>query len=159
MKYTIVAVGKLKERFWKDACDEYLKRLQPYAKTQVREIPDVDPARVGGVDAAREKEGAAICAELDKLGAGTHVVLMAIDGKERSSVDMSRHLDELAVRGISDFAFVIGGSDGTSAAVRARANEFASFGPITLPHNLARVVLLEQLYRCQKISHGEPYHK
>ncbi len=159
MRYTIVAVGKLKERFWKDACDEYLKRLQPYAKTQVREIADVDPARAGGVDAAREKEGAAICAELDKLGAGTHVMLMAIDGKERSSVDLSRHLDELALRGASDFAFVVGGSDGVSDAVRARASEFASLGPITLPHNLARVVLLEQLYRCQKISHGEPYHK
>ena len=67
MRFTIVAVGKLKERFWVDACKEYLKRLQPYAKTEVREIADVDPARAGGVDAARNKEGDAICAELDKL--------------------------------------------------------------------------------------------
>ena len=159
MRFTIVAVGKLKERFWADACAEYLKRLQPYAKTAVREVADIDPARAGGIDAARDKEGVAICSELDKLGAGTHVVLMAIEGKERSSVDLSRHLDQLALRGESDFAFVIGGSDGVSEAVRKRANEQLSFGPITLPHNLARVVLLEQLYRAQKISRGEPYHK
>ena len=69
MKFTVVAVGKLKERFWSDACAEYLKRLQPYAKTQVREIADVDPRKAGGVDGARDKEGAAICAELEKLGA------------------------------------------------------------------------------------------
>ena len=140
MKFTIVAVGKLKEKFWTAACAEYLKRMQPYGKTEVREIADIDPARAGGVDAARDREGAAILAA---LGPSEHVVLLAIDGKQRSS----------------DIAFVIGGSDGVSAAVRQRADETLSFGPITLPHNLARVVLLEQLYRAQKISRGEPYHK
>ena len=88
-----------------------------------------------------------------------HVVLLAIEGSERSSEDFSRRLDKLLVQGKSDIAFVIGGSDGVSDAVRARADETLSFGPITLPHNLARVVLLEQLYRAQKISRGEPYHK
>ena len=146
MKFTIVAVGKLKERFWADACAEYLKRMQPYGKTAVKEIADIDPARAGGIDAARDREGAAIVAALP---ASSHVILLAIDGKERSSVSFSQRLD----------AFVIGGSDGVSAAVRERANETLSFGPITLPHNLARVVLLEQLYRAQKISRGEPYHK
>ena len=159
MKFTVVAVGKLKERFWKDACEEYLKRLQPYAKTSVREIADIDPAKAGGVNAARDKEGASICAVLDSLGTGTHVMLLDIGGRERSSEELSARLDELALRGTSDFAFVIGGSDGVSAAVRKRASETLSFGPITLPHNLARVVLLEQLYRAQKISRGEPYHK
>lgn len=159
MKYTIVSVGKLKEKFWKDACAEYLKRLQPYAKTSVREVPDVDPAKAGGEAAAVEREGAAVCAVLDSLGAGTHMVLLAIDGRERSSESLAERLDELTLRGTSDFAFVLGGSCGTSAAVRARADETLSFGPITLPHNLARVVLLEQLYRAQKISRGEPYHK
>ena len=110
MKFTVVAVGKLKERFWVDACAEYLK-------------------------------------------------LLAIDGKERSSEGLSKRLDNLMLQGKSNFAFVIGGSDGVSDEVRKRANEFLSFGPITLPHNLARVVLLEQLYRSHKISHGEPYHK
>ena len=159
MKYTVVCVGKLKERFWTEACAEYLKRLQPYAKTEVREIADVDPRRAGGVEGARDKEGAAICAELDKLGPDVHVALLAIDGKERSSEGLSKRLDNLMLQGKSNFAFVIGGSDGVSTAVRQRADELLSFGPITLPHNLARVVLLEQLYRTQKISHGEPYHK
>lgn len=156
MKFTIVAVGKLKERFWADACAEYLKRLQPYARTSVKEIADVDPGRAGGVSAARDKEGAAILAALP---ATTHVILLAIEGKQRSSENFSQRLDTLALNGTSDIAFVIGGSDGVSNAVRARANETLSFGPITLPHNLARVVVLEQLYRAQKISHGEPYHK
>lgn len=159
MKFTVIAVGKLKERFWTEACAEYLKRLQPYAKTEVREIADVDPRRAGGVEGARDKEGAAICAELDKLGPDVHVALLAIDGKERSSVGISQRIDSLALAGKSSFAFVIGGSDGVSAEVRARADELLSFGPITLPHNLARVVLLEQLYRAQKISHGEPYQQ
>lgn len=156
MKFTIVAVGKLKERFWADACAEYLKRLQPYARTSVKEIVDVDPGRAGGVSAARDKEGTAILAALP---ATTHVILLAIEGKQRSSENFSQRLDTLALNGTSDIAFVIGGSDGVSDAVRARANETLSFGPITLPHNLARVVVLEQLYRAQKISHGEPYHK
>ena len=154
MKFTIVAVGKLKEKFWTAACAEYLKRMQPYGKTEVREIADVDPAR--GVDAARDREGAAILAA---LGPSAHVVLLAIDGKQRSSESFSQRIDALKLNGASDIAFVIGGSDGVSAAVRQRADETLSFGPITLPHNLARVVLLEQLYRAQKISRGEPYHK
>lgn len=158
MKFTVIAVGKLKERFWKDACEEYLKRLQPYAKTVVREVADIDPAKAGGIETAREKEGAAICAALDALGSA-HITLLDIGGRERSSEDLSRRLDTLALGGANSFAFVIGGSDGVSEAVRRRANETLSFGPITLPHNLARVVLLEQLYRAQKISRGEPYHK
>ena len=145
MKFTIVAVGKLKEKFWTAACAEYLKRMQPYGKTEVREIADIDPARAGGVDAARDREGAAILAA---LGPSEHVVLLAIDGKQRSSESFSQRIDTLKLNGASDIA-----------AVRQRADETLSFGPITLPHNLARVVLLEQLYRAQKISRGEPYHK
>lgn len=156
MKFTIVAAGKLKERFWVDACAEYLKRLQPYAKTEVREVADVDPARVGGVEVAREREGAAI---VTALSPSSHVILLAIDGKQHSSESFSQRIDALKLGGTSDITFVIGGSDGVSDAVRTRANETLSFGPITLPHNLARVVLLEQLYRAQKISRGEPYHK
>ncbi|NHM13921.1 23S rRNA (pseudouridine(1915)-N(3))-methyltransferase RlmH [Xiamenia xianingshaonis] len=159
MRFTVVAVGKLKERFWTEACAEYLKRLQPYGRTEVREIPDIDPRRAGGEAAACEREGEAILAALDGLPAQTRVVLLAIDGKERSSVGFSKHLDDLALQGTSDVAFVIGGSTGASPQVRARADETLSFGPITLPHNLARVVLLEQLYRAQRISRGEPYHK
>lgn len=156
MKYTVVAVGKLKERFWTDACKEYVKRLGAYAKVEVREVADIDPARAGGVDAARRREGAEI---LSAVSDRSHAILLAIEGKERSSEDFSAHLDQLALTGKSDITFIIGGSDGVSDEVRARANEALSFGPITLPHNLARVVLLEQVYRACKISRGEPYHK
>ena len=159
MRFTIVAVGKLKERFWSDACAEYLKRLQPYAKTSVVEIPDVDPTRVGGDAAAVDREGVAILKALDGISGRPRVVALAIGGKQLSSEGISAHIDELGVSGVSDIAFVIGGSCGLSADVLARADEKLSFGPITLPHNLARVVLLEQLYRACKISRGEPYHK
>lgn len=156
MKVTIVAVGKLKERFWADACAEYLKRLSGYAKVSVKEIADVDPAKAGGVASARAKEGAAILAAIPE---SSHVILMAIEGKQRTSEQFSKRLDALCLQGSSDICFVIGGSDGVDDAVYARANETFSFGPITLPHNLARVVLLEQLYRAIKISRNEPYHK
>ena len=156
MKMTVVAVGKLKERFWSDACAEYLKRLQPYARVTVKEVADVDPGRAGGVDAAREKEGTSL---LSALAETSYVILLDIDGKQRSSVEFSQRLDALALAGKSDLAFVIGGSDGVSDAVRRRSNETLSFGRITLPHNLALVVLLEQVYRAMKISRGEPYHK
>ena len=147
MKYTVVCVGKLKERFWKDACAEYTKRLGAYAKVDIREVADIDPAKAGGVDVARDKEGAAI---LTALPPRAHVILLAIEGKERSSEELSARLDDLMLRGNSDIAFVIGGSDGVSDAVRARADEMLSFGRITLPHNLARVVLLEQIFTIDK---------
>lgn len=148
-KITVIAVGKLKERFWKDACAEYLKRLGGYADMAVREVPDSSPQREEG----------AIMAALDKLPVGTHVVLLDICGKETSSEQLAARLSGLAVDGISSVAFIIGGSDGVTDAVKARAVERMSFGPITLPHNLARVVLLEQVYRAHKIIRREPYHK
>ena len=149
MKFTVIAVGKLKERFWADACAEYAKRLRPYAPTSVVELPDSN----------QDKEADAILHALSKTSERARTVLLAIDGMQRSSVELARHIDDLALRGTSEITFVIGGSDGVTQAVRNRADETLSFGPITLPHNLARVVLLEQLYRTQKISRGEPYHK
>lgn len=156
MRYTVIAVGKLKERFWRDACAEYTKRLGAYGKVEIREVADIDPARAGGVEASRSCEGEEI---LSAIPEHSHVILLAIDGKQRSSEAFSEHLDELALRGKSDLTFVIGGSNGVSPDVRSRADETFSFGRITLPHNLARVVLLEQVYRACKISRGEPYHK
>lgn len=156
MNITVMCVGKLKERFWADACAEYLKRLRPYAKVEVTEVPDIDPARAGGEAQARAQEGERI---LDALPGGAHAIALAIDGKQRTSEQLSRHIDELGVRGTSDIAFIIGGSTGLAPAVLERANEELSFGAITLPHNLARVVLLEQLYRAFRISRNEPYHK
>ena len=156
MKYTVVAVGKLKERFWIDACAEYLKRLQPYAKTTVVEVPDADPAKAGGEQSAIVREGASI---LKAIPERAHVVLLAIDGKQRTSEELSRRLDELALAGVGEVVFVIGGSCGVGDDVRARADETLSFGKITLPHNLARVVLLEQLYRAFSINNHSKYHK
>ena len=156
MKITVVAVGKLKERFWKDAVAEYAKRLGGYCQLKLVEVADRDPAKAGGEQKAMEAEAADICKAVPQAA---HCILLAIDGKQRSSENLAARLDELALSGASELAFVIGGSTGVAPAVRARADETLSFGPITLPHNLARVVLLEQVYRAFKISRGEPYHK
>lgn len=156
VKITVVAVGKLKERFWADACVEYVKRLSAYASIKMVEIPDRDPAKTGGEEAGRALEGKAILAAIPER---SHVVLLDIGGKERSSEEIASHLNDLMLRGESSITFVIGGSCGVSSEVRARADERLSFGRITLPHNLARVVLLEQVYRAFKIMRGEPYHK
>lgn len=156
VKITVVAVGKLKERFWADACAEYVKRLSAYASIKMVEIPDRDPAKTGGEEVGRALEGKAILAAIPER---SHVVLLDIGGKERSSEEIASHLNDLMLRGESSITFVIGGSCGVSSEVRARADERLSFGRITLPHNLARVVLLEQVYRAFKIMRGEPYHK
>lgn len=156
MKITVVAVGKLKERFWADACAEYAKRLSAYATVKMAEIADRDPAKSGGEETGRALEGKGILAAIPER---SHVVLLDIGGKERSSEEIASHLDDLMLRGESSITFVIGGSCGVSPEVRSRADERLSFGRITLPHNLARVVLLEQVYRAFKIMRGEPYHK
>lgn len=143
---TIFAVGKLKERFWKDACAEYLKRLGAYAKVSVREIPD----------SQKEREAETLLAALPEHDP---IILLDIHGKELSSEALSEKIESYALSGTSHLSFIIGGSDGVTKDVYARATERISFGPITLPHNLARVVLLEQLYRSFKIARNEPYHK
>lgn len=155
MKLTVIAVGKLKEKFWKAAVDEYAKRLGAYASLKIVEVADRDPGTCGGQEHAMELEAADIL----KAVGSSHVVLLAIDGKQRSSEGLAQRLDALMLSGKSDIAFVIGGSTGVAPAVCSRADETLSFGPITLPHNLARIVLLEQVYRAFKIMRGEPYHK
>jgi len=154
MRLTVIAVGKLKERYWREACDEYLKRLSTYATVRVIEIADRDPAR--GEARALAEEGADV---LRALPEGAHVIALDLGGKQLSSEAFSARLDALALDGRSTVAFVIGGSVGLDAAVTARADERLSLGPMTLPHNLARVVVLEQIYRAFRISRGEPYHK
>lgn len=146
LKVSVFAVGKLKETFWRDACAEYLKRLEGYANVVVKEIPDT----------TKEKEAQAI---LSALPEKTPVILLDIKGKPTSSEAFSQKLDNWALSGKSHLVFIIGGSDGVTEEIKKRASERMSFGPITLPHNLARVVFLEQLYRACKISRHEPYHK
>ena len=154
LKITIIAVGKLKERYWREAVDEYLKRLKPYVRVDVIEVPDAPDSL--GENEARTREGEGIVRALPD---GAHVVLLDIVGKQRSSEGLAQHIDNLAVQGVSHIAFVIGGSHGASERVRSAVKETLSFGAITLPHNLARVVLVEQLYRVCRISRNEPYHK
>lgn len=145
MGITVIAVGKLKERFWKDAVAEYQKRLGGYTKLRIVEVPD------RGI----EQEAA----DIIRAAGSSYLVLLAIEGRQRSSEGIAERLEGLMNHGTSDIAFCIGGSTGVTQAVRERADETLSFGKITLPHNLARVVLLEQIYRAFKIMRGEPYHK
>ena len=146
IRIDVFAVGKLKEKFWKDACAEYLKRLEGYAKVEVRELADSTP----------QKEAETLMAALPKSGP---IVLLDIKGRETSSEMLASKLETFALEGDSRISFIIGGSDGVTNEIKARATERISFGPITLPHNLARVVLLEQIYRAFKIIRKEPYHK
>jgi 23S rRNA (pseudouridine1915-N3)-methyltransferase len=151
---TIVAVGRLKG--WAaEGCDDYLARLRRYFPVEVVEVPEVDMNRrpPEAVLAAEEQR------LLKRLPAGAHVVALDREGgKPLSSEDLARKLDALGGSGRSHVAFVLGGPLGLSAGVLGRADERLSFGPITLPHALARIVLLEQLYRAVKIGRGEKYH-
>ncbi|MDO9556476.1 MAG: 23S rRNA (pseudouridine(1915)-N(3))-methyltransferase RlmH [Coriobacteriia bacterium] len=154
MKISVIAVGRLKERYWREAADEYIKRLRPHATLEVIEVPDRDVTR-DEVRAVAE-EGADV---LRAIPDGAHVIALDIGGIQRSSTDIADRLGALGLEGRSAVAFVVGGAAGLSSEVIARADERLSLGRITLPHQLARVVLLEQLYRAFKIMHNEPYHR
>lgn len=153
---SIIAVGKLKEKFWTQACDEYLKRLRPYAAVDVRELPDIDPAKAGGEAKAVRQESDAVLAAIPE---GSVAFLLDICGKLVTSEDVAQAIDDCSLSGSSRLCFIVGGSCGVDERVRAKVQRRISLGRITLPHNLARVVLLEQLYRAFKISRNEPYHK
>lgn len=161
MKVDIIAVGKLKERFWREACAEYGKRLTRYLDVNIVELDDKDPARYGGEEKAREAEGIEIERAVERSAAPSdrYVACLDIDGELVTSEDLARLVEERQVEGCKKLVFVIGGSTGIDDAVKRRAQARISFGKITLPHNLARVVLLEQIYRACKINAGEPYHK
>jgi 23S rRNA (pseudouridine1915-N3)-methyltransferase len=153
VRLRVAAVGRVKEPHWRAACNEYLKRLRPYATIEVAEVPDRDIS----ADSAK-----AVSAEgTDLLRAvpdGSYVVALDLGGPELTSVQFSEKLAELMVRGRSDITFVIGGSAGLAREVRDRADERLALSKMTLPHQLARVVLLEQLYRAFRIMRNEPYH-
>ena len=155
MKTTIIVTGKLKERYWREACEEYAKRLSASTTLAVIEIADRDPARLG-VERALQMEGADI---LKAVPVQAWAIVLAVNAPQLTSEELSAHLDALKLNGHSHLCFVIGSSHGLAPEVLTRADEQISFGKITLPHNLARVVLLEQLYRAACISAGAPYHK
>lgn len=153
MKLRILAVGRLKEPHWRDAAAEYLKRLRPYASVEVLEVADRDITR--DVARAIAEEGADL---LRLTPPQVHVIALDVGGRVLSSTGLAEHLSELMLRSRSDIAFVLGGAAGLSAEVRERADETMSLSALTLPHQLARVVLLEQLYRSFRIIRNEPYH-
>ena len=152
LKLRVVAVGDIKERFYREAIAEYVKRLGKWAKAEVVEVSEA--SHIADPDKKRETEGEAILAKLKGK-----VILSDVKGKKISSEDLAALLRDSALSGDSELTFVVGGSNGVSPAVKSRADAVISFGDITLPHQLFRVVLLEQLYRAETINNNTPYHK
>jgi 23S rRNA (pseudouridine1915-N3)-methyltransferase len=159
MKIKIVCVGKLKERYWREAIAEYSKRLTRFAKVEIVQVPDekapetLSPAQMNQVKAT---EGERI---LSKIKDNEYVFVTAIKGKERTSEEFAQKIADLTTYGHSNLTFVIGGSLGTSPAVNQRGDDLLSFGKFTMPHQLMRLVLIEQIYRAFMINSGSPYHK
>lgn len=159
MKIKIVAVGKLKEKYLLMGINEYLKRLSAYANVEIIEVKDEQaPERFSEAEIERVKdiEGQAI---LNKIQHDEYVIALAIEGQQKSSENLAVHIDQLATYGHSKLCFVIGGSNGLSKKVYERSNELLSFSKFTFPHQLMRLILLEQIYRSFKINRNEPYHK
>ena len=159
MKITILCVGKIKEKFYVEAIREYSKRLSRYSKLNIIEVADEKTAEQASereIDIIKEKEGKRLLSNIKDDG---FVICLAIDGKEFDSVELSKYLDKLKIKGISHIYFIIGGSLGLSDEVLSRADFKLSFSKMTFPHQLMRVILLEQVYRSFRISNNEPYHK
>lgn len=159
MKIKIYCVGHLKERYWKEACEEYLKRLQSYADVSIIEVDD-EPCKEGSSVAlekvAKDKEGAKI---LKKIKENDYLCALDLHKKELESEAFSEVLMSMLAKSGSNLSFVIGGSLGLSDELKQRANESISFSKMTFPHQMMRVILLEQIYRGFKIARKEPYHK
>ncbi len=158
MNMALICMGKLKEKYWRDAAAEYEKRLSRFGRWETIELPDLpEPSNSSPAieEQIKKKEGEAILA---KLRDGDVVVCLCIDGKQMDSVQLSRKLTELIDTG-RRVVFIIGGSLGLSDEVVRRAQVKLSFSPMTFPHQLARIMLLEQTYRALKIAAGERYHK
>lgn len=159
MQITVVSVGKIKEKYWEAAISEYTKRLSKYCHLKIIEVPDektVENASEIVNLQIREKEGQRI---LQKISEDTYVITLEIEGKMLSSEELSKKMALTMVGGISHITFVIGGSLGLSEQVTKRADFHLSFSKMTFPHQMMRVVLLEQIYRAFRIYYHEPYHK
>ncbi|HBZ11014.1 MAG TPA: 23S rRNA (pseudouridine(1915)-N(3))-methyltransferase RlmH [Bacillus bacterium] len=159
MNITIVSVGKIKEKHMKQGIDEYLKRLSAYTKINILELPDEKaPENLSHtqMQQIKKKEGDRI---LDKIHPDAYVIALAIEGKQASSEQFAERLGGLSASGKNSVVFVIGGSLGLSDEVMKRADEALSFSKMTFPHQLMRLILVEQVYRAFRILRGEPYHK
>jgi len=159
MKINILCVGRLKERYWREAADEYLKRLSGFAELTVTEIASEkgsDPLSASDIAIIRRREGARIASAISERDC---VIALCVDGKEMPSEGFASLLQTAAAGGFGRIVFVIGGSVGLSDEVIKRANWRVSFSKMTFPHQMMRVILLEQLYRAFKIISGGSYHK
>lgn len=159
MKITILTVGKIKEKYLKDAIDEYSKRLSKYCKLEIIEVQDEktpDNASEVVEDIIRAKEADRL---LKYVKEDAFVITLEISGKQLSSEELADKIEKLGVQGTSHIIFVIGGSIGLGEDVLKRSNFALSFSKMTFPHQLMRVILLEQIYRSYRIINGEPYHK
>lgn len=159
MKITILAVGKIKEKYFTMAIEEYAKRLSRYVKLEIIEVADektLDKASETEEELIREKEGERI---LKHLKEDSYVITLEIEGKMLDSIDLSKKINQIGVSGNGHITFIIGGSLGLAKIVRDRADYKLSFSKMTFPHQLMRVILLEQIYRSYRILSNEPYHK
>ena len=159
MKITIIAVGKIKESYFREAVNEYVKRLGRYCRLEIVECVDEktpDTASAHMEEQIREKEADRI---LKQLKEDAYVIALALDGKKLDSVMLSDKINQLGIDGKSHIQFVIGGSLGLHSSILKRADFSLSFSDMTFPHQLMRVILLEQIYRSYRIMEGAPYHK
>ena len=159
MKITIITVGKIKEKYLKDAIAEYSKRLSRYCKLEILEVADEktpDGASEIVEENIREKEGERI---LKLIKEDAYVITLEINGKMLTSEELADRIETLGIQGKSHLVFVIGGSIGLGKEVLRRSDYALSFSKMTFPHQLMRVILLEQIYRSYRIINGEPYHK
>lgn len=159
MRIRILCVGKLRETYWCDACDEYIKRLSRFTAIDIYEcqsLPEPKNASPASIQKILVLEGEALLAQIKQQD---HVIALCIEGKALSSEAFAERMQKLEDGGASRAVFAIGSSNGLSKAVLQRANETLSFSPMTFPHQMARVLLLEQLYRAKKMLAGETYHK
>ena len=157
MNVNIICVGKLKEKYLKEAQSEYLKRISRFAKIKIIELNDEKLTGSESLDKiAKNKEGESI---INKIPKNSYIFAMDIKGKQFTSTDFAKELNSLSISGKSDFTFIIGGSLGLSEDILKIANKKMSFSLMTFPHQLFRVMLLEQIYRCFKINNNETYHK
>lgn len=159
MKITILCVGKVKEKFYREAIDEFSKRLSRYCKLEILEVADEkteENASDTEIRLIKTKEGERI---LKNIKDDAYVITLCIDGKQLDSVELSDKINFLGIGGVSHIYFIIGGSLGLSDDVIKRADFKLSFSKMTFPHQLMRVILLEQIYRAYRIANNEPYHK
>lgn len=159
MQTALLCLGKLREKHWRQAADEYLKRLSRYGRVEEIELADEPEPSEENEALSRQVLDREAARLLARIKPGDYVIALCIDGKQWDSVDFARHLSQLPQKGYQRAVFVIGGSLGLGEAVISRADEKISLSKMTFPHQLARVLLLEQIYRAAKISAGERYHK